>query len=209
MEPVLLDVQDRSTFGKKLGTLRRSNITPLHVYGLGLPSLSLQVDTSAMLRTLAQVGRTSPLIVRVNGEEHFVMVREVQRHPVTDRLLHVDLIQVSRTQRMRAAVPVLLQGTAPAANQAGAMVVHDLHAIQVEALPLDLPSSLSVDISGLTEVDTGIYVRDVQLPEGVEPVTDLSLSIVRVVRQRATEGGEQPSAAAEVAAAATTDEGSA
>ena len=184
MDSTFLTVEPRTAFGKKLGALRRQGITPIHVYGRGIESLSLQVDTADLLHTLARVGRTNPFTVRVDGTEHFVMVREVQLHPVTERILHLDLLQVSRTERLQANVPVALEGEAPAARQEGAMLVHDLYEITVEALPMDLPSSLTVDVSGLTEVEMGIHARDVALPSGVTLITDLDAPVARVVPTR-------------------------
>jgi large subunit ribosomal protein L25 len=189
MDPVFLDVESRTQFGKKLGALRRAGITPIHIYGKGAESLSLQVESPSLLRTLAQVGYTTPVTVRVDGDEHFVMVREVQRHPVTARVLHVDLIQVSRTERMAADIPVVVVGEAPAARQQGVLVTQDLHAIQVEALPMDLPSSFTVDISSLIDAGMGIYVRDVELPSAVSLVSDRDAPVIRVMMARA--GGEE------------------
>jgi large subunit ribosomal protein L25 len=190
-QPITLDVQERTIFGKKLGALRRSGITPLHIYGGGAPSLSLQVETSTLIQTLAQVGRTRPLTIRAGGDEHFVMVREVQFHPVTDRLLHVDLIQISQTQLVQATVPIVFEGEAPGARSSDAMLVQDLHEVQVEALPLDLPTSFRVDISILANVDSSIHVRDLELPSKVTLVTDAEQRIAAVVPTRTADTSEK------------------
>ena len=117
MNATYLTAQPRKSFGKKLNALRRQGITPIHIYGRGIESLSLQVDTSTLVQALARFGRTSPFTVLADEQEHFVMVKEVQRHPVTERILHLDLIQVSRTERLRANVPIAIEGEAPAARQ--------------------------------------------------------------------------------------------
>ena len=184
MDAVTLDVEHRSTTGKKVRALRRQKITPVHVYGKGIPSLSLQVDTVELYRTLNLVGRTTPLTLRVNGDEHFVVVREVQRHPVSDQLIHVDFLQVSRTERMRVEVPLVIEGEAPAARIEETMMSQDLHSVEVEGLPTDLPSSLTVDISSLDELDKAIRAADLELPPSVDLVTDPEALIVRVVRHR-------------------------
>ena len=185
MAPAFLDAQQRTTSGRKVGALRRSNITPVHVYGRGMDSLSLQANSAELASALGEVGRTTPLTVRVDGDEHFVMVREVQRHPVTEQVLHVDLLRVSRTERLRAAVPVVLEGEAPGARAEGAMLVQDLHSLEVEALPMDLPSHVTIDLSVLEAVDMGIYARDVELPPEVSLTTDPDAPVVRVVFHRA------------------------
>ena len=194
MEPVFLQVQNRTVFGKKLGALRRSGITPLHVYGRGTESLSLQVETSQIIHTLAQVGRTTPFTLRVNGSEDFVIVRDLHLHPVSERLLHVDLIRVSRTERMTVAVPIHLVGEAPAAREPGAMLMHDLYEIEVEALPLDLPSDVTVDVSGLTSLDMAIHAQDIPLPQGVSLVTLPDALVVRIGLRRVAAEPEEVAA---------------
>jgi len=190
MDPVFLDAQPRTVLGKKVKALRRAHLTPIHVYGMG-GSLSLQVDSTELGRALARVGHTTPLTVRANGGEHFVLVREIQRHPVWDHVLHVDLLRVSKTERLTVEVPLVLEGEAPAARREGAMLVQDMRTLEVEALPMDLPAVLTVDVSGLVDVDTRIDARDVPLPPGVSLITDPEASVVRVVHFRVAEEKEE------------------
>ena len=197
MDPVFLDAQPRILFGKKLGALRRARITPMHVYGKAISSLSLQVDTSELQETLTKVGRTTPFTIRVDGDEHFVIVREIQRHPVTENILHVDLMGVSQTEVMRADVPLVLEGASPAARIEGVQLVQDQRSVQVEALPQELPSSITVDISVLTELDSGIYIRDLSLPRGVEIITPSDLPVIRVTRSRVAAASEDATVATE------------
>ena len=185
MNSVILEAQTRSVFGRKVNGLRRAHITPIHVYGLGADSLSLQTDAHQLLRTLATVGRTTPLTVAADGDEHFVMVREVQRHPVTSQVLHVDLLRVSRTQKMRADVPLQIEGEAPGARLDGAMLLQDLHEVTVEALPTDLPHVLAVDISTLAKIGSSVRVGALVLPRDVTLVSDPEAVIMRIALQRA------------------------
>ena len=195
MNSVVLQAQIRSVFGRKVSGLRRAHITPIHVYGLGGDSLSLQTDAQQLLRTLATVGRTTPLTVAVDGDEHFVMVREVQRHPVTAQVLHVDLLRVSRTQKMRADVPLQIEGEAPGARLDGAMLLQDLHAVTVEALPTDLPHVLAVDISTLMEIGSSLRAGALALPRDVSLVSDPDAVIMRIALQRAqVEEGQETAA---------------
>lgn len=215
MDSVSLAVQDRTAFGKKLKALRKSGVTPLHVYGLGTESLSLQVETDVIIRTLAKVGRTTPFTIGVEGAEHYVIVRDVQLHPVTDRLLHVDLLRVSRTARMRVAVPVQLEGEAPAAREAGAMLMQDLFALEVEALPQDLPSILTIDVSVLISVDSVVRAGELDLPASVDLVTSPEALVVRIAQQRGSrldsdelaEGEVAEDGEGEIASTETAEEG--
>ena len=196
MQTPTLSVETRSALGKKVGALRRAGITPIHVYGKAMESLSLQVASLALQRTLAAVGRTIPLTLQMDGAEHFVIVREVQRDPVTEQVLHVDFLQVSRTERMRVGVPLELEGEAPALRLEASTFVQNLHGVEVEALPMDVPPVLPVDISSLDEIGKAIHAGDIPLPAGVTLVSDLEALVARVVHQRIVV--EEPEAVAEV-----------
>ena len=201
MDQVSIDAQPRTALRKKTGALRRSGITPIHVYGRGTDSLTLQAETHALIQTLAKVGLTTPLTVKVGGDEHFVIVQKIQRHPVTEALLHVDLITVSRTERRQASVPLHFEGDAPATREEGAQLFEDLHALEVEALPTDIPSGLTVDLSALTTVESVIHASDIELPSNVTLVTDPTSLVARIVHRRGAEAGEPTEHAAGAAPA--------
>ena len=213
MDEITIEAQPRTALGKKVRALRRTGATPIHVYGRDMASVSLQADTRELVHTLTEVGFTTPLTVKVNGDAHFVIVREVQRHPVSELLLHVDFMTVSRTERREAAVPLHFEGEAPAAHEEGAMLSEDLHEIVLEALPTDMPAALTVDISVLADAESAIHAGDIALPAGVTLITEPDALVARIVFRRIAEEepeveaaeGEEPTggeAAAEGAPAA-------
>ena len=197
MDQISIDAQPRTALRKKTGALRRSGVTPIHVYGRGADSLTLQADTQDLIHTLTKVGFTTPLTVKVGADEHFVIVREVQRHPVTEALLHVDLVALSRTERRQASVPLHFEGEAPRAREDGAQLFEDLHAIDVAALPNDVPSVFTVDLTVLAGDVSAILVGDIELPPNVTLVTDPAALVARIVTHHGageTPEGEEPSA---------------
>lgn len=201
MDEVRIAAEERVALGKKVKALRRSGITPIHVYGPGGPSLSLQSDTYDLVHALGIVGQTSPMTVQVGGDEHFVMVQHIQRHPVNERLLHVDLLRVSRTQRIHASVPLHFEGEAPGARAAGATLSEDLHELAVEALPTDIPHAIVVDLAALSDSDSVIHAGDLELPAGVTMVTDPGAYVARIITH-AVVAEEEEEAAEEAAAEA-------
>ena len=198
MDEVRLAADERVALGKKVKALRRSGITPIHVYGAGGPSLSLQSDTYNLVHALGVVGQTSPMMVQVGREEHFVMVQHIHRHPVSERLLHVDLLRVSRTQRIHASVPLHFEGESRGARATGATLSEDLHEIEVEAIPTDIPHAFTVDLALLTEPDSVIHAGDLELPAGVTMITDSGTYVARIiVHGAAAEEGEEAASAPE------------
>jgi large subunit ribosomal protein L25 len=181
-ESITLQAAPRSASRKQVRFLRRAGITPIHLYGKETDSLSLQVDTPVLLGVIARAGRTAPVSVTIEGSTtaHFAFVREVQRHPVTEAVLHVDFYQVPMTETMRAAVPVLLTGEAPAVRLLSGNLTQALQTLEVECLPLDVPQVVEVDISGLENFEHGIYVSSLDLGRSVTVITAPEELIVRV-----------------------------
>ena len=186
MAETQIEAEARVALGKKTKALRRAGVTPIHVYGRGEESLSLQADTRDLIRALGVAGQTSPLTVKAQGKEHFVMAQRIQRHPVSERLLHVDLIRVSRAERVQAAVPLRFEGEAAGARAAGSTLTEDLREIVVEALPTDIPRAVVVDLSSLESADSTILAGDLPLPAGVALITDASAYVARVATRGAT-----------------------
>ena len=133
MDEITIEAQPRTALGKKVRALRRTGATPIHVYGRDMDPVSLQADTRDLVHTINEVGFTTPLTVTVNGDAHFVIVREVQRHPVSELLLHVDFLAVSRTERREAAVPLHFEGESAGSREEGAMISEDLHELVLDA----------------------------------------------------------------------------
>jgi large subunit ribosomal protein L25 len=187
MDQITIEAQSRTALGKKVRALRRSGLTPIHIFGPDTPSESLQADTKSLIHALNEAGYTTPVTVTVDSGEHFAVVQHIQRHPVTERLLHVDLMTISRTQRMTASVPIHFEGEALAAREEGVELFEDLHELEVESLPLEMPSVLTVDLSALDIGGKVINAADVVLPPNVTLVTEPSAPVARTVVRRPTE----------------------
>jgi large subunit ribosomal protein L25 len=196
-----LKVNRRDILGKKVRFLRREGLTPVNLYGPNIESLPLQAETSLLKRLIARVGRNALVALKVDGakKSRMVMIRDVQRDPLNDELLHVDFFQVEMTHRVRAEVPLLFLGEAPAAKSRRAMLIENLTALQVEALPADLPRNIEVDLSVLEELDQAIHVRDIAVDEAVDVLTDADQVIARVMEIRAEVVEEEAEVAEEEA----------
>ena len=182
MEQIELEVTNRETLGKKVRFLRRRGVTPVHLFGHGVESLSLQCDTVRLRQVLAEAGHTRLVSLRLDGEKRSrnVVVREVQVEPRTSEVLHVDLYQVRMAEKMKVEIPIVLVGEAPALKLKENMLEQELNVLTVECLPAKIPDSVEVDISSLAEPDEAVRVRDVELDEDVTLLTDLEMMIVKI-----------------------------
>ena len=200
-----LSVAPRNVLRKHVKRLRREGIIPANIYGRHQPSQALQVDSHTFERFLAEhhMTRVVNLQVDSNGGTLNALVRHISRSPRTGKVLHVDFLRVSMNEPITVRVPVKLSGEAPAVKVEGGVLLHLLDTIEVEALPGDLPESLELDISKLTELDAALYVRDLVVPAKVKLLSDTEEPVAKVIAPRAVLAEEaKVEAEAEVAAAA-------
>lgn len=160
--------------------LRREGRVPAIAYGVGLDAVPISVDARLLYHALhSAAGENAILGLEIDGERHLALAREIQRHPVRREVLHVDFVTVSRTTKITVDVPIHLEGEAPGAEEGG-VIEQSLHELSVEVLPLEVPDSLSLDISELGIGDVK-RVSDIVLPAGVEALVDGDTAVVSVV----------------------------
>lgn len=186
MDVQSLKLSQRKVVGKKVKALRRQGIVPVHVYGTGTDPLALQVDTQVLSRILPRVGTNVPLSLEIEEQdgENICFVREVQRHPVTENVIHVDFFRVDVSQTTQAEVPITVVGTAPAVRDLNGTLMQPLQSILVEALPMNIPASIEIDVSGLDDFDKALHVSDVIVDSRVTIVTNAEEMIARISAPR-------------------------
>lgn len=186
MEQVELHANNRDSLGKKVRFLRRKGITPVHLFGHNVESLSLQCETMQLKQVLAQAGKTKIIsfIPDKAKKPRNVVVRNIQRDVITGELLHVDFYQVSMAEKIKVEVPIVPVGEAPALNIKENMLLQELSNLTVECLPDKIPTRIEMDLSSLTEADQAIHVRDLPLDEGVTVITDPEHLVVKISQRR-------------------------
>jgi large subunit ribosomal protein L25 len=204
-----LNLVRREVIGKKVRALRRQGIIPANIYGHNVDSLAVQVTSDELRLLMKRHSRNEIIYVQVDGQERPTFVRDVQRNPVTDQIVHVDFFQISLTEKVRLEVPVHFSGVAPAVTTFGGIVTHATNQVLVEALPTAVPSVIEVDISDLTEIGQSIHVGDLPEMEGVVFLTDAGSVIVRIDLPAAERAEEAEVAAEGEEAAAEGAEGEA
>jgi len=162
-------VYRRENLGKQESKrLRKSGLTPSVVYGMGGESLSVSVEPRAIGKVLhSEKGLNTVLNLRLEGTEQtrHVMIKSVDRHPVTDRLVHIDFMRIDMDKAVIAAIPIEVTGT-PAGVKMGGVLAIVRHEVEVECLPRNLPGSIQVDVSALGMNDA-LRIKDLPQFEGV------------------------------------------
>jgi len=183
MEKRVLSAQPRKMKGKQVGALRRSGSLPGILYGRGTEPIAIEMEASSAARVLEVASASTLLDLQLNGETHKVLVRELQRHPIRRTLDHVDLMKVALDVAIRTTVPIELTGEAAAVKTFGGVLVTGISAIDVEALPADLPSRVTVDLESLATMEARITVGDLFLGKGVRVLSDPQAVVARVIYQ--------------------------
>jgi len=191
MEKVVLHATRRSVTGKQVGVLRREGKLPAVLYGHGFETTAILLDLRESTRALVHLTGSSLITIELDGKEHAALVREKQRDYIRNVLLHVDFQVVSMTEKIRAQVPVVITGVAPAVKDFNGVVVTGLDEIEVEALPQDLPEQFVIDIANLVNIGDGIYVRDVVVSDKVHIHEGKDEMIVVITAEMGEEAAEE------------------
>jgi large subunit ribosomal protein L25 len=182
-----LKVAPRTVLGKKVAQLRRDGKTPANIYGHKVDSRAVQADTVDLLHMMKAGSRNQIISLTVDGEgkPRNVMIRDVARDPVTHNVLHVDFIEVSMTERMKAQVRVVLTGDSDAVATYQGILLQMIESIEVEALPTDIPAQFGCDVSVLTQLEQSVHVRDLHIDESkITVMTDPEVVVARVAAPR-------------------------
>ena len=193
MDEIELNVTKREILGKKVRFLRRQGITPVHLFGHGIESQALQCDTARLQQVLAEAGKTKLINFKIDGEKRArsVIVREVEVELPRRGLVHVDFYQVRKAEEVKVEVPVVLVGEAPALKLRDNTLLQELDTLSVECLPANIPASVELDISSLTEADEVLRVKDIELEKGVTVLNDPEVVVAMISALRVEEVVEE------------------
>ena len=131
------------------------------MFGKGLDSVPLTLDYQKFEKIYKAAGESTLVDLVIDREAPVkVLVTEVSIHPVTDKLMHANLHKVNLKEKITAAVPIEIVGESPVVKSGEGLLLVLIKEIEVEALPSDLPHDIQVDISGLTQVEQGVFIKD-------------------------------------------------
>ena len=190
MDKVVIPAEKRTVTGKQVKALRREGKLPAVIYGRHIDPISIVLEAHSASRTLAKASSSTLVNIELDGKQYPTLVREKQLDFIRNSLIHVDFMAVSMTEKITASVGIHITGESPAVKEFGAILVTGLTELEVECLATDLPERFTVDVSGLAEISSGMYVRDVVPPANVEILDDPDEMIVVATAMAAEEEEE-------------------
>ena len=155
---------------------RLQNKVPAVVYHSGVEAIPLSVDKISLNKAL----RTGQMIFEVNVEDkdQFVLVKEIQYHPVTDEIIHIDFQKVKEDEKISLEVAVRSSGEAQGVKLGG-LLVQMLNSVTIKCKPAEIPEFLEIDVTDM-EMNTNLFVKDITLPSDVEMLTAEDIAVVSV-----------------------------
>ena len=183
----------RTRTGKGASRLaRREGRVPVVLYGHGTDPQHLEINAREFAAVLRNSGTNAVLTLDIAGKEQLALTKQVVVHPIKRNIEHADLIVVKRGEKVTVDVNVVVEGDAAS----GTLVTQDANTIQIEAEALSIPEQLTVSVEGV-EAGTQILAGQIELPHGVNLVSDPELLVVNVVVAPTGEEFEEEGAAAE------------
>ena len=205
MKQIQMTAKVRTVLKKNaMNRLRSEKVIPAVLYGQGEQAVSLQVlDKDVFQATHTSAGTNVLVKLNIEGDEkpreETVMIKNIQRHPVSSKVLHVDFMKISMDKPLETAIPVVISGTAKGIKEGGMLeLVH--REVDIRCLPALLPENITLDVTELS-IGAAITVADIQVAEGVEILVDSHEPVVHIVAPRVEETKTEAEAEAGAAAA--------
>ena len=199
MQIVQVEAQARESFGKKFTKrVRKEGLVPAIIYG-GDNNTAISVSPKAV-KPLVYTPDFKLAEITVNGETNRCILKDITFHPLTDEIVHIDLLSVIPGTPIKVEIPVGFKGASPGVKEGGKLIAQ-MRKVKVKTLPKTLVDQVFVDISNL-DLGGSVRVRDIDFPEGVEVMTTPATPVAIVEVPRALKSAAAAEAKAAEAAKA-------
>ncbi|MEE8440664.1 MAG: 50S ribosomal protein L25 [Spirochaetia bacterium] len=162
--------------------LRRAGKIPGVIYGSQDP-ISIMLDAHEFRKQFRVISESQIIRLTIDGKDHDVLIKDYQEEIITGALKHIDFYEIEKGKMLRTNVALHIEGSAIGAREGG-ILEHQLHSIEVECLPKDIPDGFSVNVEEL-DVGHSIHVSGIAIPKGVKILNNLDQVVVIVAAARA------------------------
>ncbi len=175
-----LAVKTRELLGRRVKSLRREGFIPAELYGHNFTNRHLSVPAGEFSKVFKEAGESVIINLLIDNEKIPVLIQEVIFNPINDAITHIDFYQINMDELITASVSLDFIGQSPAIKEKKGILVKSMHEIEVEALPVNLPSKIEVDISVVRDLGKSIYVKDLKVPSGAKFLVDESTVVATI-----------------------------
>jgi large subunit ribosomal protein L25 len=185
-EDISLKLEERTVVGKQVRQLRRDGFIPAVIHDHGKPSVHVMGKYPDVYKVYRQAGRHHAIKISVGAKTYTALIKTTAFEPRKHVLSHIVFGAVEANEKVNAEIPIRLTDDIPA-ERASLLVIRHLEAVEVEALPKDLPDEIIIDASPLVEVGDKLSVSDIVIPEGVVILTEPEHAIATVYEPSAVQ----------------------
>lgn len=174
-----LKLLKRELLGSHAKNVHKDKMLSANLYGKEVESLNLQVNEKEFMKVYRDAGFNKLIDAEVEGQkdEKKLLIREVQIHPISEKIQNISFYQVDMNKAVTTKVPLVITGESQAVKKNLGILVTPIDSISIKCLPKDIPDKIEVGIESLTDVGSIIHSTDLKLPSGVEYTSDITSSL--------------------------------
>jgi len=195
-----INAETRKILRKKVKNLRDKGSIPAVLYGAKVKSTPLKISYNSFKKLYKEAGESTIIKLKIknysndkqsdsNSKEEVknVLIYDVEKNPVSGKFTHVDFYAVRMDKTITTEVPLVFKGESPAVEVDDGVLVKNIVEVEIEALPINLPHEIEVDISSLKSFDDAIHIKDLSIGEGVKILAEPDEVVASVVPPRSEE----------------------
>jgi len=185
---IKLNAQLRVETNEKAKIIREKGLVPAVVYGSGTENRNVKIKKLDFERVFAEAGESNLIDLVIDDRSSVkVIVKDFQKNPTTDQIIHVDFYQVDMSKKIETTIPLNFIGESKAVKELGAILMKNIDEINAKCLPGDLVNNIDVDLSALDTMDDVIRIKDLKISKDVEILNDTEDMVASVMEQRVEE----------------------
>ncbi|MBU0529586.1 50S ribosomal protein L25 [bacterium] len=173
-----LDIMKREQPGSQAAkAMRKEGNIPANFYYAGEENVNLAIDKKVFRKAIHSGHHIFE--VDINGKTQYVMIKDIQYHPVSDEIIHIDLMRVRRDEKITISVPIVFEGTAKGVKEGG-ILTYNLSNLEIKCLPSDVPDKIVIDVTDF-EMNHVMTVNEIVVGDKIEIITDEDLDVLAVI----------------------------
>lgn len=181
---LILKTEPRTIFGRKLKKLRSVGVIPANIYGQNFPSQAISVNFKDFLKVYKIAKETGIVYLDLSGKNLPVLIKNIQRDPINNQILHIDFRKIDLEKKIQTEVPIKIIGVSKAVKELGGVLLTQSESLLIEAFPQNIPSAIEVDISSLNDINQEIKVADLPKADTFEIKSPQDKVIVSVIAHK-------------------------